>query len=357
MARFEDNILGFVPAQEWLDVGFNVTRPNDPVDGLFGDIRTNNLVAYWESIAAEYQVPMMAQFHGFDTEAQQTFRIPVDTHNIEKGLIKVKINQSERMRALLRSGVQNDELYDYVLNDGIRLADQVVTRSKVAKNELLATGQVTIKENDLDLTVDYGVPDAQKGLTFDVGAGAAKPLDEQIQDIVDASIAAGSAVNGIYLSRAVLNKIRKNAAIQKAINGVNMVGSLVSNADLEAYLSEEFGIGRIITNDLTYGVPAASVSGRPHVTARRYYPQTGVSFFSANPSGKLGDGLWGDPPETDVAQFLDVQGSAVSPYVYVTQWAEKDPAVLWTKASALFIPALYNPNSLFLATVSETTGG
>ena len=141
--RFEDDVLGLVPAEEWLDVGFQVTRPGDPIDGLFGDIRTSNLVAKWESIAAEYQVPMMAQYHAFDTEAQQTFRVPVDTHNIEKGLIKVKLNQSERMRALLRAGVSNDELYDYVLDDGIRLADQVVTRTKVAKNELLALTPAT----------------------------------------------------------------------------------------------------------------------------------------------------------------------------------------------------------------------
>jgi hypothetical protein len=30
--------------------------------------------------------------------------------------------------------------------------------------------------------------------------------------------------------------------------------------------------------------------------------------------------------------------------------------VLWTKASALFMPVLYNPNSLFVATATETTG-
>ena len=145
MARFENNILGLIPREEWLDMPFVVNRPNDPIDQLFGDRKTNNIVALWESIAAEYQVPLMAQFHGFDVEAQQTFRIPVDTHNIEKGLIKVKINQSERMRALLRSGVQNDEMYDYVINDGIRLAEQVITRTKVAKNELMDNGQVSIK--------------------------------------------------------------------------------------------------------------------------------------------------------------------------------------------------------------------
>lgn len=354
MNRFENNILGFVPPEEWLDVGFNVERPNDPIDGLFGDVRTNNLVAYWESIAAEYQVPMMAQFHGFDTEAQQTFRIPVDTHNIEKGLIKVKINQSERMRALLRSGVQNDELYDYVINDGIRLADQVITRTKVAKNELLATGKVTIKENNLDLTVDYGIPNAQLSYSIDVGEGATTPVDEALETIIDASIAAGNTINGMVTSRAVMNQLRKNGIIQKAINGVNMVGTLVSNSDLRAYLSEEYGINRIVINDQTYGTPGTEVNGRPHVTSHRYYPNAKISFFAADPSGKLGDGLWGDPPETDVQQFLDGRTSTQSPYVYVTQWSEKDPAVLWTKASALFMPVLYNPNSLYIATVTNT---
>ena len=154
----------------------------------------------------------------------------------------------------------------------------------------------------------------------------------------------------------MMNKLRKNAAIQKAVNGNGMVGQLVSNADLRAYLSEEFGLDNIVLNDLTYGTPAADVSGRPHVTSQRYYPNNKVTFFAANPNGKLGDGLWGDPPETDVAKYLDSTASSESPYVYITQWAEHDPAVLWTKASALFIPVLYNPNSIYVATSKETAG-
>lgn len=358
MPRFENNILGLVPREEWLDIGFEVNRPGDPIDGLVGDIRTDNLVAYWETIAAEYNVPLMAEFHGFDTEAKQTFRIPVDTRNIEKGLIKVKINQTERMRALLRSGVQNEELVDYVLNDGIRLADQVVTRSKVAKNEMLATGQITIKENNLDLVVDYGVPANQKNLSLDFGAGATKPVDEQLEDIVSAAIAAGVTLNGILTSRAMLNKLRKNANIQRAVNGATMVGQLVSNADLRAYLSEEFGLNSIVTNDLTYGVEGTPANGRPTVVARRYFPEDKMTFFATNNAGKLGDGLWGDPPEADVQALLaSVENSEESPFVFVTQYAENDPAVLWTKASALYIPVLYNPNSLFIATATETAGG
>ena len=83
MPIWKNNILGFLPETEWLSVPFTPYRQNDPIDGLFGDQRTENLTAAWQSIAAEYQVPMMAQFHAFDTEAQTTFRIPVDSHSIE----------------------------------------------------------------------------------------------------------------------------------------------------------------------------------------------------------------------------------------------------------------------------------
>ena len=348
---WENGIFGKIPQTEWLDVGFNVTRQNDPIDGLFGDTKTDNLVAEWESIANEYQIPVMAQFHAFDTESQKTFRIPIDTHNVEKGLIKVKINQSERMRALTRAGVQNDAMFDYVINDGIRLADQVFTRSKVAKNELMATGKVTIKENDLNLTVDYGVPKANTAYTLDFGSDAAEDISSQIQAIIDDATSKGVTINGMMTSKASISKLRNNEALQVIIGGASAKGQLIRRAALDAYLEEEFGIGTIITNDLTYGKSATiGTDGRPVIATARYFPKDKVTFFASNPGGKLGTGLWGNPPEVDDFE-IRVGSSGVSPYVYVSQWFEQDPHVLWTKASALFMPVLYNPDSLFIASV------
>ena len=349
---WENDILGLVPKTDWLDVGTIVTRPNDPVDQVIDDTKTDNLVAEWESLAAEFQIPVMAQFHGFDTEAKTTFRVPVDRHNIEKGLIKVKINQSERMRTLLRSGVQNDDLYDYIIRDGIRLSDQVVTRSKVAKNELLATGKVTIKENNLNLTVDYGVPNANTSLTMDLSSSA--DIISQIQTIVDSAKNAGVTITGIYTSSANINKMRQNAGLQTAINGNIGAGSMIRKTVMEEFLSEEFGINTILTNDLTYGKSATvGANGRPNITTARYFPQNKVTFFATNPGGRLGRGLWGDPPEIDNARFYSNEEPSSSPFVYVTQKMEWDPAVLWTKASGLFMPVLFNPNSLYIATVSS----
>lgn len=351
---WEDEIFGKVRQQDWIDIGAQVpTRQSDPIDTLFGDEKTDNIVARWETLAAEFQIPVMAQFHGFDTEARTTFRAPIDTHNIEKGLIKVKINQSERLRTLMRSGVQGDQqLYDYVMNDGIRLADQVVTRTKVAKNELMATGKVTIKENGLDLTVDYGVPAAQIQYTLDFSAGATDDIPTQIQAILDDATDKGIIINGMLTSTKMLTKFRKDANIQKAINGNIGAGALVRSEALRAYLADEFGIDTVITNDLKYTSDWVidKTTGRPVPTSKKYYPEDKVTFFATNPGGRLGTGLWGDSPEVDAAGFYPVGASSVSPYVYIMQWMEKDPAVLWTKASGLFMPVLYNPNSLFIAT-------
>ena len=350
MGKFENNVMGLVPKEDWLDVGFNVTRPNDPIDVLVGDEKTDNIVAKWNSIASEYQIPMMAQFHGFDTESLTTFRTPVDTHNIEKGLIKVKINQSERMRTLLRSGVQNDAMYEYVINDGVRLADQVFTRSKVAKNEMLATGKVTIKENNLDLTVDYGVPAAQLAFSIDVAGDIASQLDT----IETYASGVGMTINGMLTSKKVLSQMRKNEYLQKSILGNAAAGTMLKMSQLEGFLTEEFDITRIITNDLTYGAShTIGADGRPVISQKRYFPEDKITFFAANPNGRLGVGLWGDAPEID--DFELQLGSGQVPYVIVSQWFEKDPHVLWTKASGLFMPVLYSPNSLFVATVTDSS--
>ena len=356
MSRFEENIFGLANKKDLLEIGYDVQRPNDPVDQLIDDDRTENLIAEWESLAAEYGIPVMAQFHAFDAEAQKTLRVPIDNHNIEKGLIKVKIDQSERLRALMGKGVTSeDSLYNRVLRDAYNLAEEVFTRSKVAKNELLATGKITIRENNLNITVDYGVPVDHVGKVLDFGAGAAKPLDEQLLDLVAEAKGNGTASNGIYTSDAMLNKLRKSAALQAVINGTNMVGKLIKNADLFAYLADELKITRVLTNDLIYSLPLTmGADGRPVVSKQRYYPENKITFFAAN--DKLGRGLWGDPPEVSASKFIQGEASEVSPYVYVSQYAENDPAVVWTKASALFMPVLFSPDSLYIASAAATTG-
>lgn len=359
MAEFRDHILGMLQPADLISTGFTVSRPADPLEGLFDDMQTNNLVATYHTLASQYLIPQMAQFHAFDVPAQKSITAPIEEHNVEKGLIKVKRSTSELLRQLLGRGVQVEaELYNYVTDFAADLADQVVTRAKVARAEVMATGKMTIKENDIDITVDYGVPSANLALTLDFGEGATASIPDQIQAIIDGAADAGVTLTGIVTSRSVLTKLRQNKEVQKLINGVNMEGVLVSNAALRAWLSDEYGINQVITDDLSYSTPyTMGTDGRPVVSSKRYFPKNVVSFFGTSNGMKLGSSLWGVPPEEEISQFYAASGtSGQSPYVYMTQWAETDPAILWTKASALYIPVLYNPYSLYIAKVIETAG-
>ena len=358
MELFE-NVLGMVTRPDLLSTGFNVTRQNDPIDGLFDDELTDNLVARWNYIANEYQIPQMAQFHAFDTVAQKSVRAPIDQRNIEKGLIKVKRNTSELLYELQGRGVNTEPaLYDYVMEDINTLTDEVVTRTKLAKNELMATGTITIHENNVDTNVDYGVPAENLSLELDFGAGAAKDVPSQLQDIVDRAADNGVQLSGMLCARSTISKLRQNSAIQKAVNGLYMEGVLVTRNALDSFMESEYGISRIITNDLSYSTPwTIGADGRPVTNTKRYYPKDKVSFFGTGNGMRLGSGLWGIPPEEQIARFgVDVSYGGANPYVYVTQWAEKDPAVVWTKASGLFMPVLFNPYSLYVATVVDTAG-
>ena len=355
---FEENIFGLVPKKDLLDIGYDVTRPNEPADQLFGDIKTDNLLAYWETMSSEYNLPVMAQYHAFDTVTRKTIRRPIDTKNIEKGLIKVKIPTTERLQQLLDRGVvAQTALEKRVLDDGFTVSEEVFTRSKVAKNEVLATGKMTIKENNLDITIDYGVPQDNVNLTLDFGAGAEKPLFEQMEDLLAAAVAKGVTLNGIYTSKAMLSAMRKDSSFQKAVNGYVMDGQILRESAFKAFLNEELGINRVITNDYQYSLPLTEGSdGRPVTSARRFYPVDKITFFAGD--GKIGDGLWGDPPTVRANNFMagatDAAASNVSPYVYVSQYVEDDPVIVWTKAEGLFVPALFNPTALFIATKTAT---
>jgi hypothetical protein len=258
------------------------------------------------------------------------------------------------MQQLLKQGVVNDDAqYEYVIRDGIRLARAVEVRARVAKNEALATGQVTIGENNLNLTIDYGVTAAQKAYTIDLGVDS--DVGSQLQAIIDDARENGVVINGMLTSGANLTKMRGNKSIQINRNGVNASGKFISNAELNAYLAD-FGIDTVITQDNVYNANITDIdptTGKPKVVSRRYFPKEKITFFSTTPSGRLGVGLWGDPPEV-VNPLTKTEGTSVSPYVYIHQWTENDPAVLWTKASALFIPVIYNPSTLYIATVTDT---
>lgn len=338
------DILNLISDSERLDFSQNlaVTRPAYIGDRIFPDQKTPSLKAEYLRLADGANIPTMATVHAFDTEAEIGTRPALEKTEVEKLLIKRKINQTERVRQLTENGVYADDaIVRYIFDDMRLMADSVKARTEAAKMEVLATGKMTIKENNLNMTVDYGVPAANTGFKLDFGPDA--DIIGQIQEIADKAASSGHALSEMVLGTKILRKLATNKGIQTLVYGTVGAGTYVTAEKLRALFVDLFGFGQITTNDLRYKVQHANGSEK----SLRFFPEDKVAFMSNGTTGSFGVGLWGVTPEE--AEYGQYTEKSANQYITITQWATPDPVAVWTKASGLFIPVLPDPNALFIA--------
>jgi len=331
---------------ELLDFGqnFKIERPELSGDRLFPDQKTQNITAKYLAMSDSAYLPTMATVHALDAEAQIGSRPTASIVTVEKLLIKRKINLSERVRLLRNHGVNtNNEILDYIFDDMARLAEGVKTRTEVAKQELLATGKMTINENHVNTTIDFGVPTDHTNKAFDWSTEAKA---KTIQGVRDAAIATGRVLREIVTSSAVLSLLAKSAVIQNALFGSAFAGRLATQDEITSLFSRLFGIERITVNDQVYNYEKADGT----LTTQRYFPKNKIAFLATMANGSFGAGLWGVTPEEEAQGAFTA--ASQNQYITMTQWQTPDPVAIWTKASGMFIPVLPDPNGLYIATVT-----
>lgn len=343
------DILNLISDAERLEFSQNLSVARNYIgDRIFPDQKTQNIKAEYLRLAEGANIPVMATVHAFDTEAEIGSRPVFDKTEVEKLLIKRKINQTERVRLLAENGVYADDaIVRYVFDDMRLMAEAVKTRTEVAKMEVLATGKMTIKENNLNLTVDYGVPSKNTG--YKIKFGADDDIIGQIQVVADAAIEAGNALTEIVCSNKLLRKMASNKGIQTMIYGTVGAGTYAPASRISALFTELFGFGVITTNDLRYKTQTAS--GKE--ATKRFFPEDKMAFLSNGTANSFGVGLWGVTPEE--AEYGQYSEKSADQFITVTQWATPDPVAVWTKASGLFIPVVPNPNGLYIATEDAGT--
>lgn len=339
------SVLTMITDKDRLDFSQNYSiQRNYLGDTLFPDIKTENLEAEYERLSEGMELPTAAMVHAFDTEAAIGVRPSVEKISVEKLLIKEKINQSERLAQLLNRGVRESRLVDYVYDDMNNLADSVKTRTEIAKMEVMATGKMTIKENNLDMTINYGV---NKRKELSGWEDPAHNILADIEEMVAMAQAAGYNVNAAITSSKIVGYMLKNEGISKAVNGVNSAGMIVTKSQLATLLNELYGI-TVTTDDDFYGVPTADNKGRTPV---RFFDENAFTLYVAGVNGRVGTGLWGVTPEEErQGAFTELN---MKQFITISQWATPDPVAEWTKASGVFIPVLPNPFAMVIGTLAN----
>lgn len=338
------NILELIKDKDRLDFSQNLSIARNYMgDRLFPDVKTQHLEAEFYRLADDVQIPTMAKVHAFDTEAAIGTRPTLERVNFEKLLIKEKINQSERLSLLKSTGVPETNLISYVYDDMGRLAESVKTRTEVAKMELLQTGKITINENNLKFTIDYGVPKENK-VAYTWDNDEADILGD-IQAMIDIAKSKGKNIVKGVTSTKIVARMRKNKGIQTAINGVNALGTFISFTQINALLNDMFGFTLEVNDELYAYEQANGIK-----TTKRYFDENKFVLLATMPNGSIGTGLWGVTPEE--LKLSPWSAKSAKQFITITQWETPDPVATWTKASGVFVPVLPSQNSLMIATIN-----
>ena len=235
------NVLDAISVEERLNFAqnFAVARPT-VLDTIFPDIKTQHFKAEYYRLMQGQNLPTPAFVHALDTEAHIGTRPTFEKVLTEKLFIKEKINQSEQIQMYITNGVPDDDgLIKWVFDDMGRLSDSVVTRTKIAKGNLMSTGIMKIKENNLDMTIDFGIPAEQK-INFGDWSDPEYDIFSDIQKAVKILKDQGKIANRMLTSDTQVQRMRKNKSMQIAIYGSTNVGKLVTMAELQRMLQEEF---------------------------------------------------------------------------------------------------------------------
>lgn len=304
---------------------------------LFPTQKTRNIKLSYKQLVEGQDLPVMAQVHALDTEARIGSRPDFKELNLEKLLIKEKLDQGERIAYYLDSlGGSEKNIVEYVFNDAANLLSRVITRTEVANMEFLSNGFITVKENNLNYTVDFGFNKANNLVTLSGWSNTEHDILSDLEKIRKKAKKLGFTVVRAITSETVLGYLTANTAI-KAFWKDSVAP--ITTAGVVSWINNYYGI-EFVTNDDVY---KTEINGE----AKRFFDENTICFLGTR--GVLGKGLFGVTPEElklkETSKFDRMLCT-------LTMWETPDPATTWTKATGMYLPAMSNINKMIIAKIS-----
>lgn len=287
-----------------------------------------------------------ASFRSYDTESQIAARpgIARVTGELPPISRKIRLGEYDRLRQRRLDG----QVRNALMRDGLRMTRAVSARMELARGEVLYKGKLELTENGIVATVDFG-----RSLSHTVVAAVAwtNPAAEILADLMSWKqtyvTTNGEAPGALLTSERVVALMMRNDELRALvyaggvsqpsvvsidqINGVLRAYGLPPISTYEAQVRVNGAATRIIPDDRVLLLPAAGDANDPEST-------------------DLGATLWGTTAESLDGDYGIEDGE--EPGIVSGVYAEKDPPALWTKAAAIGLPVLANPDLTFCADVA-----
>jgi len=331
------NYLGLLEGKTWVQISedFDYVRATKDFLGLklFPMVKTENMKLAVANLVEGADVPVMALVHALDTEARIGDRPDFQEVEYELLLIKEKLNQGEALRKKIKDlGMSKEEraIMEAVFNDAANLISRVLTRFEAFACEALATGKISISENNVTKEIDYRLPEDHR-LVVSSWSNANTDI---LGDLVKIKRNSKNKIVRAITSDKVMGYILGNTKLGEI---AGKQGTYVTEDWAKEYLKGLLGI-EFITYEDTYKLSAQSD------TQYRFFDEDTITFITT--LNTLGNTFVTSSPEEDYGIAESTNG-----FVSVTQWKTTDPAGVWTKASAIGFPAFRNVKEIYICKV------
>lgn len=293
-----------------------------------------------------------ALFRSYDAESVVGRRQGINRVTGELPPISIKTRLSEydslRIRNVNQPGSQ--EVLNAILNDSLKNSRSIAARMEMARGDALVNGSVTIAENGVTATVSFG---RAGGMSVTAGTlwsttATADPFGD-LDTWRNAYVAQNGAEPGaIVMSRSTLALMRRCTKVASAVfpSAANIPTLLSQTAITDAL--QAFGLPPLYVyyaQANTYAGSAAAIVPANKVLLLPS-PVTPDDFEGT----QLGATFWGTTAEAQLPEYgIELPDQ---PGIVAGQYNETDPVGIWTKAAAIGLPVLANPNLAMVATVA-----
>jgi hypothetical protein len=281
-----------------------------------------------------------ATYRSYDAEAPLAARPGVTRTQGQLPPLSRKIRLGEYDRLKARN--MEPEIRNAIFSDVERLTRAISARVELARGDALVNGKVTIQENGVAAAVDFGRAPSQTVTAPVLWSDTAnsKPVTDLLgwQDTYTA--VNGSPFGLMVTARKNLQLFMRNAEIRNLIYPQGSAATLVRDSDVRTVMGS-FGLPAIETYDAQVRVAGVST---------RVLPDNIVLLLpGGDDASQLGRVLWGTTAEANQAAY----GLAGNEAGIVAGTMETfDPVALWTKAAAIALPVIVNPNLTMVARIA-----
>lgn len=291
-------------------------------------------------------LPVTAQVHAFDTKTQLASREAIEKGVASLALIKRQIKVAEKEIIKVQNPRTDAELafvLSQLYNDSEKMVEGVKVRVEAMRMEAISSGKIKIEENDIKVTIDYGVPVNNKKSFNWSDSATSKPLDDLETLAFAVETTCGSRPSRALTSRKIVKAICASESVRKAINGVNS-DKIVTLAQLNELLVQcELPV--FITYEGKY-----KVEGAKGFTTNRYFPENVISMFGDSTLGETIYGLTAE--EVKLIGDGKMEEASMVGNIFVGTYTSIDPVGEFTKAAATALPSFPHAEELGIATIT-----